>query len=52
MLAARGTREVEGGIERVEDESEDRALRRQARGVYLSATLVALVGTAILWFLP
>jgi hypothetical protein len=47
VLAARGTRRINAPEEPVEDGQTTQRLRRQARNVYVKATLVA-VGLSIL----
>jgi len=51
-LAARGTREVDGGVEPVADEAERSALRRRARGVWAASALLAAIGTTVIMALP
>lgn len=51
VLAARGTREVDGGVEPVEDEAERTASRHQARAVWVGAGLFAVLGTAAILLL-
>jgi len=46
-LAARGTRDLDGGEERVEDDAERAALRRRARGVRIQSALLAIFGTVL-----
>jgi hypothetical protein len=51
VLAALGQRECEsGGVERVSDEAR-RAARRQAAWVIVQSVLIAVVLTAISWFI-
>ena len=40
------------GLEKVDDASEDRALRRQARSVVVKSLAVAAILTAIVYALP
>jgi len=50
VQAARGTRETDSGEVAIEDESERRAIARQARRVYVETTVVAVVVTAVIYF--
>jgi len=46
-LAARGTRDLDDGEERVADDAERAALRRRAQHVHIQSALLALFGTAL-----
>lgn len=52
LLAARGARNLDGGVEAVDDEGERAALQRKARRVHVKALAFAAVGTAIALALP
>lgn len=47
MLAARGRRDLDGGIERIADAEERARVRRQARLVHLEALRLAAALTAL-----
>jgi hypothetical protein len=47
ILAARGARNLDEGVEPVEDEGERRALRHRARLVYIQTSAAAVVFTAL-----
>ncbi len=51
-LASRGSRKVGEVEERIEDETELRQVRRQARRVILKGVLVALPLTLLVYLLP
>jgi hypothetical protein len=51
-LASRGLRNMDSGNEKVQDELERRALRQQARKVYLESLAAAAVLTAVAVALP
>jgi hypothetical protein len=46
-LAARGSRNLDAGEERIEDEATRRELRRQARKVHMESALFAGLLTAV-----
>ena len=46
-LAARGTRDLDDGEERVDDEAERAGLRRRARDVHIQSLLLASFGTVL-----
>jgi hypothetical protein len=46
-LAARGTRDLDGGEEPVEDAAKHAALRRRAREVHVQSLLLATFGTVV-----
>ncbi|MEW5874980.1 MAG: hypothetical protein AB1752_07375 [Candidatus Zixiibacteriota bacterium] len=50
VQAARGTRETDDGEAPVEDDSERRAIARQAMRVYVETTVAAVVVTAAIYF--
>jgi hypothetical protein len=52
VLAARGARNMDDGIEPVEDEQDRRVLRRQARLVYIQTSAAAIVPTALGLIMP
>ena len=51
-LAARGARNMDNGVEVIEDAAVLARVRRQARSVYLKAILAGLVLTALFLLLP
>lgn len=51
-LASRGLRNMDGGDEQVKDDTEARALRKQARTVYLQAAATAAALTALVAIIP
>ncbi len=51
-LASRGLRNMDSGNEKVTDSVEDRALRQQARKVYLETVITAAVLTGIMVAIP
>jgi hypothetical protein len=51
-LAARGTRETDGGTGPVADEAEAAVLRRQALTVWMQSLVAAAIATALLFLLP
>jgi len=51
-LASRGLRNMDSGNEKVGDSVEDRALRQQARKVYLESLAAAVVLTAAALAIP
>ena len=51
-LGSRGLREVDGRVERIEDDAERRAVRRRALVVTVQALAIAVVVTAIAWLVP
>jgi hypothetical protein len=51
-LAARGTRDMDAGEERVADRAERAALQARARRVYVNATLTTAFLTAVVLLLP
>ena len=51
-LASRGLRNMDSGNEKVEDSMEARALRQQARKVYLESVAAAVLLTAAALALP
>jgi hypothetical protein len=52
VLASRGTRDLDAGVERVPDEQAKARARVQARGVALRSLLVAAVVTTLAWAVP
>jgi hypothetical protein len=51
-LAARGARNMDSGIERIEDEELARQLRNQAQRIYIKAAPIAAALTALSLFVP
>jgi hypothetical protein len=51
-LAARGARNMDNGIEMIDEEDVKAQLRRQARAVYLKAIVAACVLTALVLVIP
>ena len=51
-LAARGARNMDNGIELIEEEDAKAQLRRQARAVYLKAIVAAGALTALVLVIP
>ena len=51
-LAARGARNMDSGIERIEEDDVKAQLRRQARRVYLKAILAAAALTLLCLAIP
>jgi hypothetical protein len=51
-LAARGARNMDAGIEPIEEEDVKRQLRRQARRVYVKAIAAACVLTVVFLLIP
>lgn len=45
VLASRGLRETDAGLQPVDDPEQRAALRRQARGIHLKNTVLALLVT-------
>ncbi|MBT3266711.1 hypothetical protein HN371_06120 [Candidatus Poribacteria bacterium] len=52
VLAARGSRNPDTGVEPVDDPDEQRTLRRQARLVYIQTTAASLIPTALGLVIP
>jgi hypothetical protein len=52
FLAARGTREIDGGEEKIEDEGLVAKLRRRAKGIWLRSLLLAALFTLVALLLP
>ena len=51
-LAAQGLRDLDDGPRRIDDHEERRAVREQARGVYLRAALATVALLALAMLLP
>ena len=51
-LAARGARETDTGTEPIHDQALVAALRKRMVHVYARSTVLALVLSVIVWFLP
>lgn len=51
-LAARGSRNMDNGVERIDDERILAQVRRQARKVYIKSLLVAVPLTALVALVP
>ncbi len=51
-LAARGARNMDAGIEKIEDESVVRQIRRQARKVYVKSLVAGVLLTTLVALIP
>ena len=52
VLASRGVRDLDEGTEDIERDEEKLVLRAQARRVWIRTWALAVVGTAVIYFLP
>ena len=52
VLASRGVRDLDEGTETVESDEERLVLRAQARQVWIRTWALAVLGTAVIYFLP